>query len=232
MNEDNNADVNQDQNVGTQEPAQEKLVQMTQHKLDEIVKNAKRDAEEKGRRSVAAQPSQMGGMQQESHDHIVELATQRALQKLREEQQADEVRRQHESEAKRGTQIAHDFLSKIEANKERVPGIDSAVKELNLGNAPHVVHLLNEVDNMPEVLKEMRENPSKLALIDSYYTRFGPDLARQELQKLSNSIKTNDAAASMKTAKEPLSQIQPSTVGTDNGSMSIKDLRKQPWLRG
>jgi hypothetical protein len=53
-----------------------------------------------------------------------------------------------------------------------------------------------------------------------------------ELAKLINSIDANaQAAQTMATPKEPLSQIKPSAVRGDNGTMSVKELRKQSWLK-
>ncbi len=230
--------MDQEQNaVEIQEPiveqaSTEKMVQMPQHKLDEIIKHAKRDAEEKGKRLALEHSSSLGGMQQMSQSDLIEMATQHALQKLREESQAEQERQMHEMYRKQGEKVAQDFISKIESNKERLPGIDKAVKELALDKVPHIIHLLNEVDNTADVLNDIRNNPQKLATLDYFFSKHGYDLARSEMQKLSQSLKANEAAAHVKTAQKPLSQIQASTVGTDNGSMTIRDYKKQPWLKG
>jgi hypothetical protein len=57
-------------------------------------------------------------------------------------------------------------------------------------------------------------------------------LAQRELVKLSYSIKTNLAAQAEPKVKEPLDHLSPSSVGIDNGEMSVKDFMNQPWLRG
>jgi hypothetical protein len=58
-----------------------------------------------------------------------------------------------------------------------------------------------------------------------------PLLAQREMHKLSDSIKKNEEAKSQPSVDEPLQPIKHSTVGTDNGSLTVRDLRKQSWLR-
>jgi hypothetical protein len=52
------------------------------------------------------------------------------------------------------------------------------------------------------------------------------------MTKLVASIKANDEAKNTPDVEEPYTQVKPSTVSTDNGSSSIRDLRKKSWAKG
>ena len=128
-------------------------------------------------------------------------------------------------------QIANDFTNKMMAAKDKHPDFEEAVSQLNLPTIPHIVHWANSLDNTADVMYDIAKNPSKFANI-LMLSQTAPQLAQREMQKLSDSIKKNVEAQNQPSVKEPLSQIKPSPVGTDNGSMTVRDLRKQAWLRG
>jgi hypothetical protein len=88
------------------------------------------------------------------------------------------------------------------------------------------------MQNGGDVMYDLAKNPSKLATIHTL-AQTDPELARAELLKLGASIATNQQAqAAEQPVSAPLDTIQPSNLSGSNGKLSIRDLRKQPWLRG
>lgn len=177
--------------------------------------------------SQQAQPS-MGGMQADDMARI----RQQIMDQLREEQQkaqADAAQKAYQDEM---NGIADSYFKKIDGAVERHPDIREMSAKFKPEAFPQLTFLLAKMDDAPDIVKEFVANPYKIANID-YLARTNPDLAMSELKKLSDSIQANiQAQAGMKSANAPLSQIKPSTVGSDNGAKSIRDLRKSRMLRG
>lgn len=211
------------------EKPQEKLLK--QSEVNEIIGSAKREAYEKGKRESLAeyQKSQahvqqpnynanqtIGGMPQLSDEKIRQLINEEA-QKMTNMAVAQK--------------IANEFTQKMMAAKDKYPDFEQVVGELNLVDMPQIVNWANSLDNTADVMYELAKYPEKLSSVTVLaYTN--PRKATVLLQKLSDSIKQNESALKQPSASEPLSQIKPSTTGTDNGSRTVSDLRKQPWLRG
>jgi hypothetical protein len=189
-----------------------------QSELNRIVGTQKAEAYERGRQEAlaTAQKSQsMGGMQQVS---------------------PDEVRRLIAEEAQKQAQTAHvqrvvgSLTQKLEAGKAKYPDLQATVQSLNLASAPHIAEMFSELDNAVDVMKELGDNATKYgAVLALSYT--SPHLAKQELIKLSNSIKRNQEAENSPSADEPLSRINPSITGTDSGSRTTRDYRSNPKFR-
>lgn len=210
-----------------------------QHKVNEIVEEAKLKAADKARREMLEQmqkpqietsqpvaPS-LGGIQQFSPDDIRRMIAE----ETQRQQQEHLTKHQQEMLIQEAHKIANEFTTKLQLGKDRYSDFDKKMEALDLKTIPHIVQLANGVDNTADVMHELYENPSKIGILHSLAAT-NPNLARLEMVRLSESIKANQAASNQKLANAPLSQNQPSNVGTDNGSLSIKDLKKQPWLRG
>jgi len=211
------------------EKTQEKLLK--QSEVNDIIGSAKREAYEKGKRESLAEyqktqapvqtnsyaPNQtIGGMAQLSDDKIRQLINEES-QKMTNMAVAQ--------------RIANEFTQKMMAAKDKYPDFEQVVGELNLVDMPQIVNWANSLDNTADVMYELAKYPEKLSSVTVLaYTN--PRKATVLLQKLSDSIKQNESALKQPSASEPLSQIKPSTTGTDNGSKTVSDLRKQPWLRG
>jgi hypothetical protein len=224
---------NQNTSLDANTTPQEKVLR--QSEVDNIVKGAKLDAYKKGRDEAMAElqkqqqsqpatsqmnsaPQSMGGMQQQTPDDI-----RRAIQ--------DELTRQSQHYA--GTQILNQFISKLEAGKGKYPDFDSKVAQLQLDKIPEIIPLLNSVDNTADVLHDLGENPHKVGiLLQSLKDPRTAHLAQAEMARISNSIKANQAAVNQPSVNDPLSQVIPSAIGTDNGSLSVRDYKNQSWLRG
>lgn len=205
-------------------PVQEKMV--PQSHVDKIVgrvrDEARQDGYSKARSELQLQSSEqshqsnMGNVAQLSPDKIDALIEDKIKERTQEEY---------------GKKIAYDFANKLSSGKERYSDFDETVAQLNLPSIPHIVHWANSLDNTADVIYEIAKYPSKFANI-LMLSQTAPQLAQREMQKLSDSIKKNEEAkASSPSVDEPLTPIKHSNVGTDNGSMTVRDLRRQPWLR-
>lgn len=206
---------------------------LPQSKVNDIVRHEKHAAYEKGKREALAgtqshtQPSNnMGGMQHMSEQQIRLFAAEEA-QKQQQKLIDDQTRAFRMQE---GQRTANEFMSKMSAAKERLPELDGLMKDVNLADIAHIVQLANGTDNTADVMHDLLDNPSKIAAITTLM-QTSPALAQREIARLSSSIKANEKAKDAKDATDPLNQMSHSTVGTDNGSMTLKDLKRVNWLR-
>lgn len=130
-------------------------------------------------------------------------------------------------------QLYNDFSSKVLAAKESRPDFDQKVSSLitnmsvNPADLDRLVSIVNAADNAADITYELATNPHKIKDL----LHENPYLAQAQLQHLSNSIKQNQKAESIPRVNPPLSQMQPSNIGTGNGSMSIDDYAAQDWAR-
>lgn len=241
MTEDNTGSVNQnsasadtssqttDTSTSASTPSQvastpaEKLV--PQSTVDKIVGSVKNEAYERAKREVeedrvaaqaaagSNQPAAPSLSKEEIRSIINEEAEKKANQKLAE-------------------QTAMEFVCKMESGSKKYADFDEVVTPLGIGNqemAP-IIQLSNSVDNTADVMYELGKNPHKIGSLLALAAAT-PGLAYKEMQKLSASIKQNTSSSTVKV-DEPLSQVTPSLTGTDNGSKTVSDLRKEDWLRG
>jgi len=178
--------------------------------------------------SQQVQPSGMGGMQAEDMDRI----KQQIMDQFRaehEKAQAEAAQKAYKDEM---AGIADTYFKKIDGARERHPDIHELSAKFKPEAFPQLTFLLAKMEEAPDIVKELVANPYKIANID-YLARTNPELAMGELKKLGDSIQMNlQAQAGMKSPNAPLSQIKPSTVGSDNGVKSIRDLRQSRMLRG
>lgn len=185
---------------------------------DEYYSRGKQDAlSQYSKQQTKDSPSvSMGGINQISPDEIDKIVEQKIKER---------------SDAQTANQIAYDFIGKMKSGKDKYSDFEETVSQLNLPAHPQMIYWANSLDNTADVVYEIAKNPEKFASI-LMLSQTAPELARRKMQELSSSIKKNDEAQKLPHVNEPLSQLKPSTVGMDNGSMTVRDLRKQPWLRG
>lgn len=218
--------------IENNEEINEKLV--PQSAVDKAVKHAKHLAYEQGKKeALIALQSQnqdtpknviennqaiqsLGGMPALSAEQVKKMIVEHS------EQQAQHYHAHH---------IANEFLGKISTGKDKYPDFDETIDALELSTIPEVVQLANSFDNTADVMYELGKNPHKVASLLALSRLGNGKLAYLETKKLSDSIKQNQNALQQPTAPEPLSQLKPSQVGLDNGTLSIKELRKQSHLR-
>ncbi len=213
----------------TPPPVQEKMIPASQ--VSKIAAREARQAADKARSEMQAEferqrvsqdvaPTQqqnMGGIPQVSPEqmeqHIMAAAHRMSAQMT-------------------ANKMAQDFESKINAEIQDDPDFGDLYDSLNIAQHPELVIWMNGMDNSAKVVKDLANNPAKYANILMLAKSGMGALAQKELTKLSDSIKTNLAAQAQPKVKEPLDQLSPSSVGIDNGEMSVSDFMKQPWLRG
>lgn len=172
---------------------------------------------------AAQQPAQtgLGGMQSMSPDQIQQMIAQ-AVGQAEEKRQKEMQQKQYEQAA---YHIAQKFKSSMESGKAKYSDFDEKVKDMDFGGMSPLIALATETGIPEDIVYDLADNPQKIThLMILAHTQ--PALAKREMDKLAASIKTNQAAQQQASPRAPLSQIQPSTVGTDSGQMSVTDYRK------
>ena len=165
-----------------------------------------------------AQPSSMGGIQQQSPEDIQRMIRQEAFNMSREHQ---------------AQQIEHTWKSAMEAEKETDPEFADLYDAIGIEAQPGLIIAMAGMDNKAQVVKDLAKNPSKYANILTLANGGSPRLAQMELNKLSASIKTNVEAMKKPKVDAPLSHVKASNIGGDDGKdMSVSDYMNQDWLRG
>lgn len=226
------AGMQQNVTVPPPAPAQQGMPQekvLKQSEVDELVYRLKSEAYQKGVADAhkatqpapqpMAQPSggSMGGMSQLTEEQVRQMI-------------ADEAHKQNQ--LANAHQVLTNFSQQMGTGKSKYSDFDETVANLgDLRNLPQVVELATGTGIAGDVMYELGRNPGKVASLTTL-AYINPDLAKYEMKKLADSIKTNEQAAQAPSAPEPLSQVKPSTVGKDNGSNSVRDLRRKMWARG
>lgn len=202
-----------------------------QSEVNEIVKRAKNEAVNSYRRINAEQPDYAQQKYGDSpapkaqfdEDHYRKIAGEEA-KRLFEGVRQDALRQSQEDAAKRTVQ---NFYAKTSRGKEKYQDFDQVTGDVDLGKFPNVVQLVADfVENSEDFFYEISKDRMKLAQLEWLAER-SPNDAITQAKRLSQSIKDNNEALKMKHAKEPLSQMRPSNIGTDNGALSVSDYRKK-----
>ncbi|MGE4118952.1 MAG: hypothetical protein AB7F29_13850 [Candidatus Nitrosocosmicus sp.] len=169
---------------------------------------------------VAQQAQTLGGMPQLSQADIERLIAEKAPQLLQEQMQ-EQLHQQ------RTRQTVDSFVAKMQAAESKYPGLEAKLNDLDYSTLAPVIQMANELENTGDIINELVENPEKMSsIILLSYTQ--PRLAQKKLMDLSNSIKTNQQAlAEEAQARDPMSQLKPSTsAGVNESAMSTTDFRK------
>jgi hypothetical protein len=204
----------------------EKMIPQSQ--LEKIVKLAKRDSErsgyEKARNEYAGyqapqeqQAPSMGGMIQMTPEQLEQRILETA-NKVATRQMADTIEK--------------DFYRSVDEAKDADPEFAIKYDKLNIEQHPELILWTHGMENRTKVLGDLAENPTKFANILMLAKSGLGELAKDELRKISSSMKANQEALKQPVANEPLDHLKPSSIGTDNGSMTVSDFKSQSWLRG
>ncbi len=129
------------------------------------------------------------------------------------------------------TDMVNGVVQKFDGGKEKYNDFDDTVRILNFEKNAHLIGYLHELDNAADVAYELAKNPAKFTTLNDL-ARDNPEWAAREFNNLAKSIKDNQATLQQQSAPEPLDQLKPSNTGTDNGSHTVSDLRRDPKLRG
>jgi hypothetical protein len=208
-----------------------------QSKVDEIVRHSNARVAQKAHQDAVAeyqrtqsqtsqQANSFGGMP--THE-VQALISQQVNEKLQEKQSEFIAMQQREY----GDKIAADFQTRLDSVKQNYSDFDEVVSGFQFSAFPHAVHASLNFENTGDIMYELASNPSKMEVLESLAKKdaemsqrgLRSDLAYREMKKLSEATRINKAASTVKTANAPLSQIQPSPTGTDNGSQTVSDFR-------
>lgn len=211
-----------------QSEPQEKMLPQSQ--VNEIVRAAQARAADKARAEMSQQQSQSAPTMQGQFDaDSLRKMIAEETQKAQSAAIMQERQRQQEAQA---NEIAQQIMTKLSAGKEKYEDFDNVVHELGIAQFPELMQMGNQMDNLPDIVYELGNNPSKIANLAMLYEK-NPNLAFKEMKKLSESIKSNEhAKASQYPTPKPLSAVTPSINARDSGRpMSVSELRKLPAFR-
>ncbi len=192
---------------------QEALMQLQQEQLQQMQQPAPEQAPQQA--PMQQQPDNMGGMPQMSNADIERMIAEKAPQALQ-----DHMNRMRQE------QTVDSFVNKMQAAEARHPGLEAKLNDLDYSTLAPIVTMANDMENTADIMKELVDNPMKMGnLLTLMYTQ--PKLAQKAMHDLSTSIKTNqEALAQDAQARDPMSQLKPSSAGADNGAMSVSDFKK------
>lgn len=219
--------------VAPQTQQQERV--FTQSEVNALIGREKREAVERHERQ---QKQQAEGQQQQPQgtytgthsltEEDIRRTTASEIQRLRDEWMGEQQRNAVEQDAKR---IATDFYGKFNRGKDEYKDWDTVTAKIDLAKMPDIVQLAASVDNTHDVMYDLLNNKTKIAQLRQL-AQIDEQFAIDEMQKLSNSIKVNKAAATTTDAtKAPLGHAKPSNTGTDTGTRTVSDYRKNPLFR-
>jgi len=207
--------VERERNKAYEKGKQEALMQLQEQQLSQQQEQAPQQQAQ-----PMTQGQSLGGMPQMSQADIERLIAEKAPQLLHEQLQ----KQLHQQ---RTQQTVDSFVAKMQAAEAKYPGLEAKLNDLDYSTLAPVVQMANELENTGDIMKELVDNPEKMSsIILLSYTQ--PKLAQKKLMDLSNSIKTNQQAlAEEEQARDPMSQLKPSTsAGVNDSAMSTTDFRK------
>ncbi len=222
--------------VGEPVPVEDSSAMLPKSTVSKIIERERVKAYEKGKsealmelqaqqqeqaapaQSDPQQQQSLGGMAQMSPDEIKALIAQQVPQHLQE--QVHQMKNTH---------MVNNFVSKMQAAEQKYPGLEEKLGLLDYSkpNTVALIEMAAQLDNAGDIMHDLLENPEKMSTLFSLIQE-QPRLAMSKMQSLGTSIKQNQEAQSKhESAKDPLSQIRPSTnAGMDNGDMSVSDYSK------
>jgi vacuolar-type H+-ATPase subunit I/STV1 len=235
----------------TEEAPPEKMLPASQ--VNELVKRAKRKGEQKMQEQLDAAKLQIEQLQQQQQQQAQgqpqqpvpqqapqgqaqgidpQMIQQQVMQLMQQQQQENEQKRHQEQIEQEVNQVAQQYFGKMAQGKDLFEDFEAMTADFNPAEFPQLVFLANQMDNTPAIIYELRKNPGKLADL-AVLVEKSPNMARSELNKLSESIKRNDEAKrTLQEPQDPLNRLKPSPVGTDNGTKNVRDFKAASYLKG
>lgn len=210
--------------------AQSVVNNAVQHAKQEAYEKAQKEFEVKYQHSNA--PYQQNNFQQQNY-----LTAEDARRIAQEEWNKKQQEHDQSQRLAYGQQVLNNFYQKVEGAKQKAPDFETTVApivkdmEADPAGMASMIHMISGIDNGDDVLVHLASNDSKYSDILNMSQR-SPNKARMALNNLSQSLKANQAAQNVPQVNTPLSQIKPSVIGKDNGSLSFQDLHNADWLRG
>lgn len=234
--EENQVIENADDNAMIQ-PENEKMLsqsqvnKIVQHEKAKAAQIVKRELEERHQRELEEIHAQQQKQSQRNENVPRDVDANAIYQQVQERFNQEMQQRRLKDEMDR---VANSYLSKMEQGKTAYEDFEEVTKEFDPTAFPQLTYLVAGMDNAADVIYDLSRNPLKLAGLDRLAEK-NPRQAQAELLKLSRSITENRQAQSdeeSNTVAAPLDRLQSSRVSGSNGKMGIRDLRKQPWLKG
>lgn len=215
---------------------------LTASEVNNIVRREKHRAAESTKRELEARhqeelerlaTGQSAANPVENNGINVEEIENRVMQKFLSNLQAQKEQIEKERQEQELKEIANKYYLKMGKGSELFDDFKEVIGEFEPGAFPNAVMLATHMDNTPEIMYELANNPIKLQEIEGLAQR-SPKMAQKELEKLSKSINKNvEAKNNNVTAPAPLSKLKSSSaVGMDTGKMTIKDFKNASWLKG
>lgn len=156
----------------------------------------------------------------------------RVYEKFLSDLQKHKEQVEREAQERELKEVADQYYLKMGKGSQLFDDFNDVIADFEPASFPNAVMLAAKMENTPEIMYELANNPFKLQQVEDL-AKSSPKLAMKELNKLSTSIAKNlEAKTNNVSAPAPLSKLKSSSVGMDTGKMTIKDFKNMPWLRG
>lgn len=216
----------------TQAPSEaqaEKL--LSQNEVNELVGGAKQKGYQKGYQQALAELQSKQPQQAASADpqvaqapnqatsSVEEIARKAALEEFTRQTQEYQQRSIQEQQAAEMRRVTAELAAKVNTAAEKYSDFNEVTGKVDfIKHFPDVLQLANVAENAGDVLYDLAKNPQKIVTLRQYMRELPPHLVREELLKMSASIKANENALAKPQPSQPLSSIKPSNIGVDNGT--------------
>lgn len=231
-------DLITDKNVEANAPAQAQSEGLSQQQVNDIVKREKTQAAERTRREMEAQhQGELERVRAEAGNQSGNQIDPEAMKREIYDQfmndlkyHRDELAKQEEEKHLRG--LADQYHLKMGKGSQLFDDFEQVMGDFKPAEFSNTAMLAAQMENTPEIMYELANNPGKLAEIEALAEK-SPTMAKKQLDRLAKSIESNlSAKQNNVNAPPPLSQVKSSSVGVDSNKMSLKDLKGAAWLRG
>jgi hypothetical protein len=208
-------------------PTSNGSVSLSQDRLNDLIREKHNHAYAKGKSEGLAEAESR--LKAEVEAKIKSELDPEKLRHLMAEH-TDRIAQEHQRKLQQAEadKIVHSFISKMKDGESPDPSLDELVQNMNLQNIAPIVELAAESPHTKHIMYDLVKNPQKMTHLITL-AHLDPMLARKEIEKLTQSIEMNKNAQPH-DVKQPLTQVQPSTIGSGSGKLSIKDLRRQSHL--
>lgn len=214
---------------------------LSQQQVNDIVKREKAQAGDRVRREMEAQHrqelekvraesagNQPAGQGQVDPEAIKQQVYDQFMQDLKYHR--DELAKQEEEKQLRA--LADQYHLKMGKGSQLFDDFNEVMGDFKPAEFSNTAMLAAQMENTPEIMYELANNPGKLAEIEGLAEK-SPTMAKKQLERLAKSINANlEAKQNNVNAPPPLSQVKSSSVGVDSNKMTLKDLKNAKWLRG
>lgn len=201
-------------NIQSQAPAQPAYKTLPVDQINSITRDAHHRGYLKGKEEAASahQPTQQPV--QQAHASQIGMSPEEIRKMVAEEsaRQIQNTQAQYSAQA-----VLSQFQQKMGAGAAKYQDFNAKMGQLNFGNMADIVQMTAGMENTADIMYDLASNPYKIAQLQQL-AQTQPSLAYSEMQKLSNSIRTNQAPA-VPVGNPPLSQIASSPIGTSGDSI-------------